>query len=354
MATPQPTPEGRWRARVMIDGKRHSKTFDLKRDARAWIREAHVDAQRGEFVPPDAERTTVSQRLDDWIAIREGDPNFKDSSLKVYRSWVDNHIRPHLGNLKMGELNISTVKRWRNHVTDTAGPSTCREAMKVLSAFCSDMVEEEALKSNPCKPVSPPAHKTPEMTFLQPFELDHVVEAISDEWAKDTVLGLAFLGCRINDLGDLTRDRVDEVGERILVTDRKTGNDRWLPIFDAVSDVIDRRLAAGTEFLFTKPEWARLHPANFRREVWHPAVAKAGIGRHVRIHDLRHTCASWLIKQGFTPTQVAAYLGHSSPLQTMQTYAHFFADDMADMGEALDEMWRRRHNGKVSPIRKAE
>ncbi|MBW3567569.1 MAG: tyrosine-type recombinase/integrase, partial [Proteobacteria bacterium] len=76
-----------------------------------------------------------------------------------------------------------------------------------------------------------------------------------------------------------------------------------------------------------------------KKNKWVGALEKAGVDRRVRIHDLRHTCASWLIKQGFGPVHVAAYLGHANPTTTMSTYAHLFADDMADMGSALDSMW---------------
>lgn len=46
--------------------------------------------------------------------------------------------------------------------------------------------------------------------------------------------------------------------------------------------------------------------------------------RHIKIHEFRHSCATELINNGFSPEQVAAWLGHSSSNVTMRIYAHLF------------------------------
>lgn len=46
--------------------------------------------------------------------------------------------------------------------------------------------------------------------------------------------------------------------------------------------------------------------------------------RHIKIHEFRHSCASELINNGFTPEQVASWLGHASSEITMSTYFHLF------------------------------
>lgn len=46
--------------------------------------------------------------------------------------------------------------------------------------------------------------------------------------------------------------------------------------------------------------------------------------KHIKLHEFRHSCASELINNGFTPEQVAAWLGHSSSAITLKIYAHLF------------------------------
>ena len=46
--------------------------------------------------------------------------------------------------------------------------------------------------------------------------------------------------------------------------------------------------------------------------------------RHIKLHEFRHSYATELINKGFSPEQVAAWLGHSSSEVTLKTYFHLF------------------------------
>ena len=57
------------------------------------------------------------------------------------------------------------------------------------------------------------------------------------------------------------------------------------------------------------------------RKAFHKHLDKAGLPR-LRIHDLRHTCASLLLVQGVHPRVVMEILGHSQISLTLDTYSH--------------------------------
>ena len=59
----------------------------------------------------------------------------------------------------------------------------------------------------------------------------------------------------------------------------------------------------------------------FRKSVWLPALDKAGLGFHVRMHDLRHAHASWLLAGGADLQIVKERLGHGS-IKTTERYLH--------------------------------
>ena len=50
---------------------------------------------------------------------------------------------------------------------------------------------------------------------------------------------------------------------------------------------------------------------------------KAGI-KEIRLHDFRHSCASFLVNNGAPVTMVSKYLGHSNSSETLNTYSHLF------------------------------
>ena len=65
------------------------------------------------------------------------------------------------------------------------------------------------------------------------------------------------------------------------------------------------------------------------------ALERAGIHRHVRFHDLRHTFASHLVMHGVDIRQVANLLGHKDIKVTMR-YAHLAPEHLQAAVDALE------------------
>ena len=78
---------------------------------------------------------------------------------------------------------------------------------------------------------------------------------------------------------------------------------------------------------------------NFTRRVWQRAIAAAKLPDDLRIHDLRHTCASLLIAEGANIKALQQHLGHSSATVTLDRYGHLYPDDLDALSDALE---RRR------------
>jgi site-specific recombinase XerD len=74
--------------------------------------------------------------------------------------------------------------------------------------------------------------------------------------------------------------------------------------------------------------------------VWLPALKKAGLDFHVRVHDLRHAHASWLLAGGADLQVVKERLGHGS-IKTTERYLHTLPD-ADDAALAAFERTRRR------------
>ena len=63
----------------------------------------------------------------------------------------------------------------------------------------------------------------------------------------------------------------------------------------------------------------------FLKQIWKPALAEAGITRRMRMHDLRHAHASWLLAGGADLQMVRERLGHAS-LRSTERYLHTLPD----------------------------
>ena len=81
-------------------------------------------------------------------------------------------------------------------------------------------------------------------------------------------------------------------------------------------------------------------------KVWHRIREKAGLG-HLRLHDLRHMYASFLVNSGRTLYEVQQILGHSDPKVTMR-YAHLSTEALQEAANSASvriEQAKRRKTG---------
>jgi hypothetical protein len=84
---------------------------------------------------------------------------------------------------------------------------------------------------------------------------------------------------------------------------------------------LDDRTRAPRPWCSPAPEGGYLHLENFRKRVWLPAVETAGVAP-LRLHDLRHTCASLAIAAGADVKVLQRMLGHASAALTLDRYGH--------------------------------
>jgi site-specific recombinase XerD len=91
--------------------------------------------------------------------------------------------------------------------------------------------------------------------------------------------------------------------------------------------------------LFATREGTPFSRNTFRSRVWRPAVAASGVDFHVRVHDLRHAHASWLLAGGSDLKSVMDRMGHAQ-ITTTQKYLHTLPDADAKNLTALDRIRR--------------
>jgi integrase len=86
-----------------------------------------------------------------------------------------------------------------------------------------------------------------------------------------------------------------------------------------------------------------------RTRVWLPAVKASGVDFDVRVHDLRHAHASWLLSGGSDITSVMDRMGHAQ-ITTTQKYLHPMPDADTKNTKNLTALNRIRGTGTGSAI----
>jgi integrase len=101
------------------------------------------------------------------------------------------------------------------------------------------------------------------------------------------------------------------------------------------------RYSTPNGLVFSASEGGAVNHRNFSRRHYRPAVKRAvDVPNALRFHDLRHTCAAFLIAEGRHMEEVKDYLGHSSIRVTSDRYGHLFPAAREEIADALDARFR--------------
>jgi len=117
-----------------------------------------------------------------------------------------------------------------------------------------------------------------------------------------------------------------------LGTPKSRRSRRTIEYAGAVLEALIPHLSTAGDFVFTTPSGAPIRHSNFYNRVWLPALKRAeaaGLGKRPRIHDLRHTHASWCIAGGMDIAAVSRRLGHETTALTVDTYYHLLPQTSA-------------------------
>lgn len=241
-----------------------------------------------------------------------------------------------------------------------------RQARQALNAMLTLAVDAGYLNANPVNGTSTPRLPNSEMLFLDADQVDRLAATIQEPYGT-LVYVLAYGGLRWGEAAalrrkrcDLARSRIDvveslaDVGGHLYFGPTKNHRSRIVPIPGFLRDLLDQHLVRHVPdepdaLVFTTANGTPLRNTNFRRQVWYQAVESAGLPEGLRIHDLRHTCASLLAAAGASPKAVQVHLGHSSITVTMDRYTHLFASDVDDLVRRLDDIRTRNLAAQTRP-----
>ena len=133
---------------------------------------------------------------------------------------------------------------------------------------------------------------------------------------------LILTGCRVSELLNLTWDKIKDGFLHLVAT--KTGDDRFVPIFDEVEKILAKRKKMGLE----KPFPMTIHAVE---HAWVKVRKKLGM-EHEKdfvMHSLRHTCITRLLKKKIGIEVVQKIAGHKD-IRMTQRYNHPTKDDLKD------------------------
>lgn len=370
---------GNYAIRYQVDGRRYFETIGPnKRDAERALAVRLSELQTGVWAEPTDE--SLAEYAERWLESRDpkrargGRSRLSHSTYAEYTRALRRYVLPQLGQRPLAAIRPREVDAFI-HELERQGkaPGTVRNILVPFRTLLVDALRQGLIPSNPAAGADlPPAQEFggKEIPAEHTTAIRRALEELAPTdpltrgpdlfyvWLFDVALGT---GMRMGELRALQWGDI-EWQRRVIRIQRAYSRDelkrpktdagrRSIPLFPTVEEALmalrtraERRRSFGpTKLVFAGHKGTPLHPSNFNRRSWQPALRLAGLDTEgYRFHDLRHTCVSRLVGAGADVKLVQAVAGHASPMLTLQRYSHLLEDRVAEAARRFDPAAGRR------------
>lgn len=298
-----------------------------------------------------------------------------------YRRQLDADF-PEISDLPVDAITREHVADWMNaRRREGVSAKTVKNKRGLMAAIFNSEIYAGHITANPTKGVALPDGEVGEMTFLTPDEFEVLREHIRPHYRPlvDVLVGTGLrwgeataLQVRDWDASHrlLTVSRAWKKAERghVIGAPKSRKSRRTIPVPPQVVDALNDacRGRRGEDWIFVTVRGLPIRSdGHFHEEVWQPAVAAANgekvtnarmlrrgkkdmaqgrpwltpakvpLGKRPRLHDLRHSCASWMIREGVTLPVIQNHLGHESIKTTIDRYGHLEPSHLQAAASAL-------------------
>lgn len=346
----------RWRARYVDDhGREHAKGFGRKADAQNWLNRQVSDQVTGTWTDPALSGVTFGAIAERWISTKA---TRAPKTVAGYRSILDTIVLPRWSEVPLRDVRYDDLQVWIARLSADGSvrfegkglsASRVRQTHQLVGAVFKFAVRAKHLPANPAEGVELPRLPESEQRYLTHDQLHRV--AVASGRMRTLVLVLGYCGLRFGEAAGLQIGDVDLDTRRIRVRrsvthvartglvegSTKNHSSRTVPIPEFITRLLSTEMAgrSGTDLVFPSRRVGYLTLGE-ARWAFDKATATVDDCAGVRLHDLRHTCASLAIRSGANVKVVQRLLGHKTAVLTLDRYGHLFPDDLDAVADAFD------------------
>ena len=346
--------DGRWVGRASLgykDGKRVRKAVyaQTKAEAVKKLRAVLTLRDTGQVVPVGA--PTLAKFLGTWLEDCKHQ-SVRSSTYEGYERIVKLHVNPALGKVLIDKLRPDQIQAFLTQKGRNLAPATVKSFRVLLVGALEKAVVWGLVVRNVARLTDAPHIPKPKVRTLTLAESKIFLKALEGERFEALLVLSLTTGLRRSEALGVSWDNLDlqrgqlqirsglqRIGTELKLVPTKSGKARVVMLGRRAIDALTRhrtrqleqKLAAGstwpndvipgqTGLAFTTsagtPVWPKTLDGHFKR-----VLVRAGLP-NIRLHDLRHSCATNLLEQGVNAKIVSEMLGHSSISVTVDLYQH--------------------------------
>lgn len=322
-------------------------TVDLARDkAKKWCAAIAQDVDPKEH--KKAKQVAAQQSVlfeDFWKVFTEKyiKETHKPSTMNRDASRIKKYILPFFGKKSVATIEQRDIIAFKDSMAHIKG--NCSKCLRLLSCAFNqaELWDYIPRNSNPCKGV--PKYPDRKMNrFLSDAELERLNQVLAERTETNTAPYtiaafrlLMYTGCRLGEVLSLKWDDINLKENFIHLKDSKVG-ERGIPLNESAKNVLlGLQTQADNPYVFCGDKKGT-HLVTLQK-AWERIRQKAGIP-DVRIHDLRHSFASFALKKGVSLYGVSKLLGHKN-IATTTRYAHLELEELKKLTNLVDQAFSK-------------
>uniref|UniRef100_UPI0035A03D82 site-specific integrase n=1 Tax=Jeotgalibaca porci TaxID=1868793 RepID=UPI0035A03D82 len=332
--------------------------FDRKKDALEYENDFLANMQGSPEI-------TFKQLYDDYI--EDCTHRLRATTVSNKRFLIETKVLPFFEKIPINKIDARSVRKWQNWLlqqkTDQSNllsQTYIKTINNQLSAMFNYAVKFYDLKANPLHKTGSIGKKhADKMHFWTLKDFDKVMEHFNQDDPHDfqflTMYNLLFysgirqgelLALTINDFNysdktvSITKS-LARLNKKNIINEPKTPKSKrtiFLP--DFIFDMIDKYVDMLVDYHPNQLLFQVVKSSMSRR--LDTAARNAGVQR-IRIHDLRHSHASFLIELGCSALLVQERLGHENIETTLNTYSHLYPNKQLDVVSKINKMLSKRY-----------
>ena len=310
-------------------------------------------------------------------------PYLKPSTLVSYNGYINNHIKPYIGNIRLCDINASILqhffndrykhgncREYGNFKGNSLSPKTIYNIRNMLHEMLEDALKNNLVVCNHVEAVKLPRITKNESRILTPKEearlIGHV-KSVDDQFAFGVILCLST-GMRLGELCALQwADFICESESRIIIRIQRTiqrirdlkkakgtyisvgspktyAGSREIPLSKAILPELEKHYkrqesnlgklyVRGKNYVFSLIPGVPIEPSLMRKH--YKQLLEESCISETTFHALRHTFATRAMETGVDCKVLSTILGHANVATTMNMYQHV---SMAEKRKAIEKV----------------
>ncbi len=360
-----------WRSTGLKERGNKKQAMQKAEEIRANLeKELNLKAQNNSKSNNNSSDILFIEYLFYWLEIIKC--NVEASTFTSYRQIANNHIKKYFTKnpIKLVDLSVIHIQNFYNELMTKCNLSANTVIHHhALIRKCLDYAfKMDIIPSNPADKIQRSKIEQFISSFYTESELNTLFEKSKNDPLELIILITAFYGLRRSEVLGLQWDSFDFENKTITIKHTVTitnteGNNRkiegkdrtknkssyrTLPLFDNIATKLlefkekqeSFKKAFGNtynkqflEYVFVNTQGKIIRPDYVTQ---HFSILLENIGlKHIRFHDLRHSCASLLLAKGIPMKSIQEWLGHSNFSTTANLYAHLDSNSKKKSAEVL-------------------